>query len=40
LSDIIHSNQTSFVHGYIGDNIKQVLETKEHYDLGNQACYS
>ena len=33
LSDIIHPNQTGFLHGrYIGDNIRQVLETIEHYE--------
>jgi hypothetical protein len=33
LSDIIHSNQTGFLHGeYIGDNIRQVLETIEYYE--------
>ena len=34
LSDIIHPNQTGFLHGrYIGDNIRQVLETIEHYEI-------
>ena len=33
MSDIIHSNQTGFLHGrYIGDNIRQVLETIEHFE--------
>jgi hypothetical protein len=34
LSDIIHPNQTGFLHGrYIGDNIRQVLETIEYYEI-------
>ena len=33
MSDIIHPNQTGFLHGqYIGDNIRQVLETIKHYE--------
>jgi hypothetical protein len=31
--DIIHPNQTGFLHGRsIGDNIRQVLETTEHFE--------
>ena len=31
--NIIHPNQTGFLHGwYIGDNVRQVLETIEHYE--------
>ena len=33
LLDIIHSNQTGFLHGqYIGDHIQQVLQPIEHYE--------
>ena len=33
LPDIIHPDQTGFLHGrYIGDNIRQLLETIEHYE--------
>ena len=34
LSDIIHPNQKGFLHGrYIGDNIRQVLETIEYCEI-------
>jgi hypothetical protein len=34
LSDIIHPNQTGFLHGrYIGDNLRQALETIEYYEI-------
>ena len=37
LSDIIHHNQTGFLHGrYIGDNIRQVLETIEYYEISGK----
>ena len=33
LPDIVHPDQTGFLHGpYIGDNIWQLLETIEHYE--------
>ena len=33
-SDIIHPSQTGFLHGrYIGDNIRQVPETIEYYEI-------
>ena len=41
--DIINPSQTGSLHGqYIGDNIRQVLETIEHYEnnQGNQVWYS
>ena len=38
LSDIIHPNQRVFLHGrYIGDNIRQVLETLEHYETSGKS---
>ena len=34
LLDIINPNQTGVLHGrYIGDNIRQVLETIEYYEI-------
>jgi hypothetical protein len=37
LSDIIHPNQADFLHGrYMGDNIRQVLETIEYYEISGK----
>ena len=37
MSDIIHFNQTDFLHGrYIGDNLRRVLETIEYYGLSGK----
>ena len=37
LSDIIHPNQTVFLHGRcIGDKKRQVLETIEYYEISGK----